>query len=490
MSAAGNWHGIAASAAELLIYSAVAGTLLAAAVWLLLQAFPRRDSRTSFTVWFATLLATALLPLLSMHLSGGAGNAAGESRAVVTMSTRWAWCIFGVWAALALCGLARVALATVQVWKLRRQATAVDMQRLHADLRALIEDLQRSRPVRLLVSEHLEVPTAIGFRKPAIILPAWLLESTPPEELKYILLHELAHLWRRDDWTNLAQKVLKALLFFLPSVWWIERRLSLDREIACDDRVLAQTGTPRGYAECLAHVAERSFLRRQLALAQAAVGRVRQLTARVAMILDPNRPRATQLWKPAIPAVIVLAGLSALPASLTPALVSFSDASPKTEVSAAQDISAQNISAQNTGPQNNGISAAPAAVTQHNQAASPGELRAIPAAYRIENSTPRAVKTKTAARGNVYRPHKNAAQQNVAHTAVANNESAPKAAQPEVLAASYQAPKQEEYITVRQELFVVVTEQTASGAQQSWQMHVVEVSLMPVEKPAPKPRKI
>jgi beta-lactamase regulating signal transducer with metallopeptidase domain len=489
MSAAGNWHGIAVSASGLLIYSAVAGTLLAAAVWLLLQAFPRRDSRTSFAVWFATLLATAVLPLLSMHSSGSAGSAAGESRAVVTVSTRWAWCIFGVWAAIALSGLARVALATVQIWKLRRQAAAVDMRRLHTDLRALIEDLQRSRPVRLLVSEHLEVPTAIGFRKPAIILPAWLLESTPPEELKYILLHELAHLWRRDDWTNLAQKVLKALLFFLPSVWWIERRLSLDREMACDDRVLAQTGTPRGYAECLAHVAERSFLRRQLALAQAAVGRVRQLTARVAMILDPNRPRATKLWKPAIPAVIVLAGLSALPASLTPSLVSFSDASPKTEVSAAQ----------NTVAQNNGAAATRMAVTQHSQAAAAGELRAIPAAYTIESGAPRAVKTKVA-RGNVNRPRKNVAPQSIApqnivpqisaRTAIASNESAPKAAQPEVLAASYQAPKQEEYITVRQELFVVVTERTASGAQQSWQMHVVEVSLQPVEKPAPKPRKI
>jgi len=473
---AGNWHGIATSVSGLLIYSAVAGTLLAAAVWLLLQAFPRRDSRTSFAVWFATLLATALLPLLSMHSSGGPGSAAGESRAVVTVSMSWAWCIFGVWAAIALGGLARVALATVQIWKLRRQATAVDMQRLHAELRALIEDLQRSRPVRLLVSERLEVPTAIGFRKPAIIFPAWLLESTPPEELKYILLHELAHLWRRDDWTNLAQKVLKALLFFLPSVWWIERRLSLDREMACDDRVLAQTGTPRGYAECLAHVAERSFLRRQLALAQAAVGRVRQLTARVAMILDPNRPRATQLWKPAIPAVIVLAGLSALPASLTPSLVSFSDASPKTEVSAAQ---------------NEHVPAAPAAVTQHSQAAAAGELRAIPAAYRIESGAPRTVKTKVVARRNAS-ARKNATQPNVAQSnqALANNESAPKAAQPEVLAASYQALKQEEYITVRQELFVVVTEQTASGAQQSWQMHVVEVSLQPVEKPAPKPRKI
>jgi hypothetical protein len=188
----------------------------------------------------------------------------------------------------------------------------------------------------VLVSARLEVPTAIGFYKPAIILPAWLLESTPAEELKYILLHELAHLRRRDDWTNLAQKILKALLFFLPSVWWIERRLSLDREMACDDAVLAHSGSPRGYAECLARVAERSFLRRQIALAQAVVGRVRQLTTRVATILDPDRPRAAHLWKPAIPVVMVLAGLCALPASFAPELVSFSDRANSGQVFTAQ----------------------------------------------------------------------------------------------------------------------------------------------------------
>ena len=315
-----NFQVIAAAASERLLYSAVAGTLLAVAVWFVLQMFPRRDSRTSFAVWFSTLLATAILPLLSLH------SGASASPAVVTVSSSWAWYVFLGWAIIALAGLARVALATLQVRRLRAEATALDMQSLDPDLRALVEEFQQSRPVALMVSQKLEVPTAIGFRKPAIILPAWLLESTPAEELKYILLHELAHLARRDDWTNLAQKVLKAVFFFLPSVWWIERKLSLDREMACDDAVLAHSGSPRGYAECLAHVAERSFLRRQIALAQAAVGRVRQLTVPgCGDSLDPNRPRAAQMWKPAIPVVILLAGLSALPASFTPALVNFAD---------------------------------------------------------------------------------------------------------------------------------------------------------------------
>jgi hypothetical protein len=90
----------------------------------------------------------------------------GASPAVVTVSTSWAWCIFLVWALVALAGLARVVLATIQIRRLRAEVTSVDMQSLHADLRALMEELQRSRPVSLLVSRRLEVPTAVGFRKP------------------------------------------------------------------------------------------------------------------------------------------------------------------------------------------------------------------------------------------------------------------------------------------------------------------------------------
>ena len=61
---------MATAVSQRLLFSAVGGTLLAAAVWILLQLFPKRDSRTNFAVWFSTLLATALLPLLSFYLEG------------------------------------------------------------------------------------------------------------------------------------------------------------------------------------------------------------------------------------------------------------------------------------------------------------------------------------------------------------------------------------------------------------------------------------
>jgi beta-lactamase regulating signal transducer with metallopeptidase domain len=457
-----DFHGMATAASERLLFSAVGGTLLAAAVWLLLQLFPKRDSRTNFVIWFSTLLATAMLPLLSLYLEGRA-VAPGGSPAVFTVSTSIAWYVFVVWAVIALTGLARVVVATFQLRRLRSDAAPVEMESLPAELRSLIDDAQKSRTVSVLVSDQLEVPTAIGFRKPAVILPAWMVESTPAEELKYILLHELAHLRRRDDWTNLAQKILKALLFFLPSVWWIERRLSLDREMACDDAVLVQSGTPAGYAECLAHVAERSFVRRQIALAQAAVGRVRQLTARVTRILDPERPKATQLWKPAVPVVMVVALLCAVPASFTPELVGFADDAPtaKVQVSSQQKMKLAPLPAKSS--------------------AGAAEVHMVPASLKTDGD----VVAPTKAKATIV-PKNIVPKNNVGHT---RRPSRPKKAQPLLMMAKNQAPAPEQYVTVREEMYFVVTERKPSGAQQSWQVHMWQVSLQPQAKVVQKPRK-
>jgi bla regulator protein blaR1 len=469
MNFASGFYGLAAEVSEGLLYCAIAGTLLASAVWVLLRLFPRKNSRTSFAVWFSTLLATALLPLVRLF-SGDGANSSG-AHALVTVSTDWAWYVFLAWAGFASIGLARVALATFQLRRMRAEAVAVDLKTLDADLRALMEDFQRYRKVSVLVSQRLEVPTAIGFYKPAIILPAWLLESTPAEELKYILLHELAHLRRRDDWSNLAQKIVKALLFFLPSVWWIERRLSLDREMACDDAVLAHSGSPRGYAECLAKVAERSFLRRQIALAQAVVGRVWQLTTRVATILDPDRPKAGHLWKPAIPVVMVLAGLCALPASFAPELVSFSDQANSRQVFSAQ----AQPSGENSVPQLRAAHASGENIGVH----------AVQASLRSDGANVPLAPVKTKLGFPVHGKAERRAPSNSERTAPAA-----KRAQRPVLIASDQAPRQENYVTVREDLFVMVTQRTASGEEQSWQMHVVQISVRPQTKPLEKPRKI
>jgi len=188
-----------------------------------------------------------------------------------------------------------------------------------------LQEFGVSRKVTLAISDELRVPAAIGFWKPMVILPAWAVKELSADELNAILIHELAHLKRYDDITNLAQKVIRAMFFFNPAVLWLENRLSLEREMACDDAVLAETENPRAYAECLVAVAEKSFVRRGMSLAQAAVSRMRQTSRRVAQILDGERRSAARVWKPALALMTVFAAGWVATVSRAPELVGFQD---------------------------------------------------------------------------------------------------------------------------------------------------------------------
>jgi beta-lactamase regulating signal transducer with metallopeptidase domain len=222
----------------------------------------------------------------------------GNSQIVVPAF--WAVVLFAVWALAAGVALARVAVGLWQVWTIRRSCTEVDLSQLENEIRELFQQYSAGRVVRLAVSEQVKVPAAIGFWKPAIMLPAWTLRELTPNELKPILIHELTHLKRRDDWTNLLQKTVRAIFFFHPAVWWIDARLSLEREMACDDTVLAITGNPRAYASCLIELLEKSCARQGWTMAQAAVHRAHELSLRIAKILDAKRPVTTRVWKPAL----------------------------------------------------------------------------------------------------------------------------------------------------------------------------------------------
>ncbi len=475
---------IAATASERLLFSLEVGTLLAVIVWLLLRMFPKKDSRTSFAVWFATLVTTAALPVASLYLSSTRGAVERSSGAVVMISATWAVYLFFAWFSLASIGLARVAVALWQVFRLRRESAALDAQVLDPELKNLIEESRHGRSVELRVSRQLEVPTAIGFFKPAILLPEWLLKETPVEELKYILLHELAHLRRRDDWTNLAQQIVKALLFFVPSVWWIERRLELDREMACDDAVLAQSGTPHGYAECLARVAERSFMRRQLALAQAAVSKLRQLTVRVARILDPNRQQATPMWKPAVPAVVVVAGLCAFTASQSPRLVGFSDAQQSMAASAGES---QHAAVGSLAQSSMGAKAVPPVMMS--QPAGDGQAKFVAASLKtsdVEHENKKAKRTDTL---KVKReaPHKLRADKPelLTLTNLRAENKIPRGLA--VLPGLERA--QPEYVTVREELTIVVA-QRGDAPPESWHVRVVTISVTQWKPQKQIPKKI
>ena len=72
-----------------------------------------------------------------------------------------------------------------------------------------------------------------------------------PDAKRFALLHELAHVKRRDNWTLLLTKLAQTVYWFHPLVWWLSARLSDEQELACDDRVLAAGVSAPAYAEML-----------------------------------------------------------------------------------------------------------------------------------------------------------------------------------------------------------------------------------------------
>src|SRR3954471_8172823 len=297
----------------------VEGLLLCLFAALLLRLMHRQNAATRFAVGFSTLLAIALLALSRSFFPHNAASSATPSFVV---PESWALYLFSGWAVIAILLLARVARSVWHLHKLRSACAPIDPAGMDS---AIIDTLRRKRTrrgVTLCTSERVRVPTALGLVKPAIVIPRWVMQDLSAAELNQVVLHELAHLRRWDDWTNLAQQIVKALFFFHPAVWWIEKKISLEREMACDDAVLTETQSPRAYAHCLAHLAERSFVHRGIALAQALVGRVAQTSQRVAQILDVNRPKgSSRIWKPAVSAMVGVAMLCSAWLVKTPELV-------------------------------------------------------------------------------------------------------------------------------------------------------------------------
>jgi beta-lactamase regulating signal transducer with metallopeptidase domain len=320
-------HALPSLLAGRMLNGVIEGMVLAVVAWIVLRCIGRPHSSARFSVWFFTLLAVAIVPWLHGFGSGTLAEGNGSLHTMIAPAA-WAMVFLAFWITVAAIGLVRVGLGLWQLRKLRKSSRAVELTALDSELQSVWNESQPARGVELAVCDELRVPTAVGFFRPMVILPAWAIKEFSSEELKSVLIHELAHLRRHDDWTNLAQKILRAVFFFHPAVWWVERQLSLEREMACDDAVLAQTANPHTYAQCLVTMAEKSFLRRGLALAQAAVSRMRQTSQRVSEILQKDRSRATGVWKPAIGVAVVVAMVSVAGLSRVPELVAFQDAAP------------------------------------------------------------------------------------------------------------------------------------------------------------------
>jgi Zn-dependent protease with chaperone function len=225
------------------------GVAIAILPWAVLRLAGRQNSGTRFALWLAALGSIVMLPLFAGSDSAPAVAAFAVQRAAeFNLPGWWALVLFCAWAAISALLLVRLAVGVWRLGKFRARCSEIDVATLDPSVAELFQQLAPGRRVKFCVSDAIAIPSVIGFFRPAVVFPSWLVPGLSLEELKTVLGHELAHLRRRDDWSNLFQKIVKALFFFHPAVWWIENQLSLEREMACDDMVLAQNASPRAYA--------------------------------------------------------------------------------------------------------------------------------------------------------------------------------------------------------------------------------------------------
>lgn len=179
-----------------------------------------------------------------------------------------------------------------QRWSLRRLARASSDVREPDWIRLLIDcadALHVSRSVRLLRSRDRNVPMAFGTRRPTIVIPA-IAEMWADDRRRAVLLHELAHVARNDYLTHTIAAVACAMYWYHPAVWWVARRARIERELACDDRVIAAGTEARAYAGHLLEIAYSLSGRSAPALA-VCMARPKQLEGRMLAVLDENRNR-------------------------------------------------------------------------------------------------------------------------------------------------------------------------------------------------------
>jgi bla regulator protein blaR1 len=138
-----------------------------------------------------------------------------------------------------------------QVYRARNYQTMSPSEIWRKRLSELQVSLRIKRPVQLLESKLVTIPSVTGFFKPVILVPVGLLNNIPQDQVEAILLHELAHIRRSDYAVNLMQTFIEILFFFNPGILWISSLLKDERENCCDDLAISVTNNKKEFVNAL-----------------------------------------------------------------------------------------------------------------------------------------------------------------------------------------------------------------------------------------------
>lgn len=287
---------------------------------LALQRIVRRSAAARHAVLVWTLVAVGLSPVLMIALQLAAipapfalsksvvpinvlfGNpgAAPTFRPAAANDLSLAGILIAVWAVGALFSLMGLVRGLRLAQKMRRGATPISAQRI-AGARAGLATVFKDKPPQIFASDQVEVPVALGYLRPIVLLPSSLMAKIDDQQLLQVLVHECAHALRRDALVALYQRILVAIFWFHPLVRFTSWLLDGAREELCDNYVL-QSAPARDYAQTLLTVAESLSQQPNRWFAPALIQSA-SLESRIASLLNSRRCIMTNLSSKKIAAI-------------------------------------------------------------------------------------------------------------------------------------------------------------------------------------------
>jgi Tol biopolymer transport system component/beta-lactamase regulating signal transducer with metallopeptidase domain len=212
------------------------------------------------------------------------------------------------WLVGAVLMAAPILTSTFFLWRITRRVPPLTEGPWVTLLHELMAELGVKRPVTLRQSEQVSLPVTWGFLRPVILIPADG-EQWSDGRCRAVLLHELAHVQRADCLTQMLAQIACVLYWFHPLVWLAARQLRIERERACDDRVLEGGTKASEYAQHLLEIARAAYRANRDSLAAVAMARPSQLESRLLAVLDAKRRRRPVSRLATCIAVAVGAGL-------------------------------------------------------------------------------------------------------------------------------------------------------------------------------------
>ncbi|MTB51185.1 M56 family metallopeptidase [Lewinella sp. W8] len=333
-----------------ILHSLWQASLLAGILWAVSRIPRGVSARTRYRLAFGTLLGQFVWSLITFfglyepvvavayesappafYLFAEAPMEAATPAAADTSLLFW---VVIVWIVGAMIGALRLCWSFGRVRRMQRRARMAVPPEFAELVQVLANRLDLRASFRLGISDRISGPALVGHLRPMLLFPVAVINQLSLEEAEVVILHELAHLKRKDHWWNLLQCLLEVIFYYHPVIWWIGARIREEREHCCDDLVIGAGSDQITYAKTLLFFAQ---LRQQPASALALAGKSGGLLGRIQRFINqqniPYQMKSRLFLLPLITLVALLTTAAYVP-TLPEAEEAAESTLPLTEVAA------------------------------------------------------------------------------------------------------------------------------------------------------------